>query len=851
MIRHFTFLFFCLIIGGIVNAQTPQSPSFHGGDINKVLDFRRPQNNTITKNPEHDFSRQNPRFRSLMPKERKCVTVEMEGELRTQHAKETENDSTFENWIDGAIQRMQTSRSTRRAATTVFTLPVVVHIIYSNTTENISDEQILSQIEVLNQDYRRQNPDQDRTPREFKKIATDTEIEFCMASVDPDGNPTNGIDRISISGSPFSERFINEQIKPTTIWNPDQYLNIWVCNISGGILGFAQFPTSSALTGLPVSSGSAQTDGVVINYNTFGTTGTVTAPFDKGRTVTHEIGHWLGLRHIWGDGPCGVDDFCEDTPETNGANFACPPGTVGCDGTTAMVQNFMDYTDDACMNLFTTNQKQRMRAVLENSPRRSSLVNSTVCTPPATPPVPRFISDITTGCGPLTVNFTDHSEGEPKEYEWFFDGGKPSRSKNPNVEVTYKKPGDYSVSLRVANPGGSRSLQKDQLVHVVEKGRTLPVKAGFEPGAPFPPEGFIVHNPDRDTTWNKTEKLGAKGKSTGSLYIDNYENNLKDGADWLLTPIMDFSSGKGSFLSFDLAYTNFNSSYSDTLGIFISTGCDPVFRCIYYKGGEKLSTMAPLQRPYLPRENEWRTEMIDLRDYDGEEFIQIAFVNFSGYGNTLFIDNIEVASTPQPAPIARFTASSTSVCAGSTVSFTDNSSDQPGQWVWSFPGGVPASDTSKNPVVTYEKPGTYDVILTAANKTGSNTVSMKSFIEVKPKAPLVLTASKTEICEGEEVTLTGSGLPSFNWNLSGAQVLPQGNTVTLTPRQDITYSIKGVSDGGCETVSSVTIRVKPGRTLAINPPSARICKGGEPVELNATGGRNYSWTPAVGLSSTN
>ena len=247
----------------------------------------------------------------------------------------------------------------------VITIPVVVHVLYNNSTENISDAQILSQIQVLNDDFRRLNADADDTWSQ----AADSEIEFCMATSDPNGNPTDGILRVPTSVSAFGT---NDQMKFTSsggsdAWPASDYLNMWVCDISGGILGYAQFP-----------GGSSATDGVVCDYQYFGTVGAATAPFDGGRTTTHEVGHWLNLRHIWGDGGCGADDFVADTPKSGGANYGCAVGSSSC-GSTDMVQNYMDYSDDACMNLYTVGQKNRMRALFESGGYRASLLASQAC----------------------------------------------------------------------------------------------------------------------------------------------------------------------------------------------------------------------------------------------------------------------------------------------------------------------------------------------------------------------------------------------------------------------------------------------------------------------------------------
>ena len=758
-----------------------------------------------------------------------------------QHANGTESVESFEDFIDGAIQRSQSTRSlSRRSGPEILTLPTVIHVIYSNPTENINEEQVLSQLEVLNQDYRRENTDQTLTPKDYKKIAVDTGIEFCLATVDPDGKPTNGIDRVSIANSPFTERYINEVIKPSTIWDPNRYLNIWVCNISGGILGYAQFPVSSGLAGLPGFSGTANADGVVINYNTFGTSGTVTAPFDKGRTATHEIGHWLGLRHIWGDGPCDVDDYCEDTPQTSDPHFACPPGTIGCNGAKAMIQNFMDYTDDACMNLFTFDQAQRMRAVLENSPRRKSLLNSDACSAGVEPPEPAFFADIRTGCDPLAVNFADQSEGNPESWDWTFVGGKPSSSRKSTVKVTYRKAGIYPVSLRVTNAGGTRSVEKEQYIQVYEQGKTLPVTAGFEKGTVFPPDGFVLHNPDKDQTWQQTERVGGDGKSLGALWLNNYDNNLTGSADWLITPGMDFSNSRNTMLSFDVAYAMYNSKYSDTLGVFVSTSCDAFFRNIYYKGGDELKTSEAQTGSFNPLDDEWRQEVIDLSQFDGATFVQIAFVGFSGHGNDLYLDNIRIGEKPKPLPSPDFLMSETSVCAGQEISFADKSQHNPTSWVWSFPGAEPASSTEANPTITYTNPGIYDVTLTVSNQEGENTITREGVVVVKRTPKLVLNASKSDICQGEEITLTASGAENLVWDLKGETIIPSGNNVKVKPATDMVYSVSTGDSESCQATASVTIHVRTERLLEITPPEATVCQG-ESVGLNATGAREYVW----------
>ncbi|NJC27756.1 M43 family zinc metalloprotease [Neolewinella antarctica] len=247
------------------------------------------------------------------------------------------------------------------------TIPVVVHVVARTNAENISLAQIQSQIDVLNDDFRRLNTDRDGTWNQ----AADSEIEFCLATVDPNGNATGGVLRQSTTRTQFGRG--NDNMKFTSTggsdaWPAADYMNMWTCNIGEGTLGFAQFP-----------GGPAATDGVVMDYRYFGTIGTAQAPFNLGRTATHEVGHYLNLRHIWGDGGCNRDDFVSDTPGSDGPNYGCATGVVKCNSVD-MVQNYMDYSDDACMNLFTTGQKARMQAALTGA--RASLLNSIGCGTP-------------------------------------------------------------------------------------------------------------------------------------------------------------------------------------------------------------------------------------------------------------------------------------------------------------------------------------------------------------------------------------------------------------------------------------------------------------------------------------
>ncbi|WP_350289412.1 zinc metalloprotease [uncultured Croceitalea sp.] len=235
------------------------------------------------------------------------------------------------------------------------TIPVIVHVLYNNAAENISDQQIASQIAVLNNDFNAANNDINQVPSLFSGVVGDIDINFVLDQTI----------RKSTSRTSFGT---NDAIKfdsqgGSDVVTPNTHLNMWVGNIGGGILGYAQFP-----------GGSAATDGVVVGTDYFGTSGTATAPFDGGRTMTHEVGHWLNLRHIWGDGRCNRDDFVSDTPKSDRPNYGCPSFPTTHCRSTDMTMNYMDYVDDECMYMFTNGQTERMRALFASGGARASIL---------------------------------------------------------------------------------------------------------------------------------------------------------------------------------------------------------------------------------------------------------------------------------------------------------------------------------------------------------------------------------------------------------------------------------------------------------------------------------------------
>jgi len=305
--------------------------------------------------------------------QRVCGTMENLEFISAQHPEILNRQQQIEIQTQSAITNATYNRA-------VVTIPVVVHVVYRSSVQNVSDAQVASQIDVMNKDFRNINTDASLIPSFFAPLVADAEINFCLATQTPAGASFNGINRVSSTRT--SSFGTNDAVKSASSggvagWDPNRYLNIWVCEIGGSILGYATFPGTASST----------TDGIVIDYRYFGTNGTATAPFNKGRTATHEVGHWLNLRHIWGDATCG-SDLVNDTPTHNTSNGGCPtyPHYSTCSGAPIeMTMNYMDYTDDACMYMFSAGQKTRMQALFGSGGARAALLTSTACGGAAAP----------------------------------------------------------------------------------------------------------------------------------------------------------------------------------------------------------------------------------------------------------------------------------------------------------------------------------------------------------------------------------------------------------------------------------------------------------------------------------
>jgi PKD repeat protein len=416
-----------------------------------------------------------------IPEVKNCATVEQDVINRLKYP-EMGNLMDFEDAIRTKVSEMELLRGAGRTQATVLTIPIIVHVVHTGeavgTGLNISQAQVKAQIEVLNEDFRRK---EDTPGFNNNPVGADIGIEFCLSPVDEDGNTLAepGIHRVRGTNATWTRNQIEGSLKPQTIWNPNLFYNIWTLKFGGedtNLLGYAQFPDESGLAGLNPVGGSASTDGVVVQFSSFGSADkgsfpVMQAPYNRGRTLVHETGHWLGLRHIWGDGPC-ASDFVDDTPTQHGENRGCPSTKVSCDGVSLeMPQNYMDYSDDACMSIFTVGQKARILAVMELSPRRKVLSQSNLCSSlPAGPPEASFRSNKQTVLRGGEVIFADLSAGFPTQWNWEFEGGNPNTSNVQNPQVKYSTPGSFRVTLTVSNSLGSSKNVMEGFINVSEEG---------------------------------------------------------------------------------------------------------------------------------------------------------------------------------------------------------------------------------------------------------------------------------------------------------------------------------------------------------------------------------------------
>lgn len=600
-----------------------------------------------------------------------------------------ETPDSFEKWMSGQLN--QRPLRTAEEASEVYTIPVVVHIIHNGepvgTGTNLSEAQILSQITVLNNDFRRLNEDAVKTPSDFLGVAGSLSVEFVLARRDPEGLASSGIVRTNGGRTAWD---IDEEgiFKSLSFWPSEDYLNIWVVNLSGNDIGYASFPVSS-LAGMEGAVDNRLIDGVIIDYKVFGSKDFGSFDLDPrynvGRTVTHEVGHYLGLRHIWGDvNSCSGTDFVEDTPPQNGATFDCPSThpIISCNNTGKMYQNFMDYTQDACMNLFTRKQVDRMIVVMENSPRRKTLTSSLGSIAPVyglecalsinTPQSSACPGEITPqviirNLGDQlvqTVKILPTRNGVPQNAITFsvnLTKGASTLLDFPGIIISSGETATLQFELLEVN-GTADELASNNIRQVIATGASavgLPLEENFT----AIPSGWTIQNPDGLTTWGFTSSGG------GSVSIDAFNYEQSGELDALFSPVFDATNASALLLQFNVAYARYPGNNNEALYVYVIDDCSENYtngELIYQKQGSNLATAPDTFSDFVPGLSQWRTETLALTSFIGKSNLRLAFVFRNGFGNNLYLDDLRLQNGPvTDLRIVEVVEPSPAVCVGS------------------------------------------------------------------------------------------------------------------------------------------------------------------------------------------
>ena len=564
----------------------------------------------------------------------------------------------------------------------IIRIPVVFNVVYRTAAENVPDWQLLAQIDTLNKMYRLKNLPYANLPPYFASVAADTRIEFCLARRDPLGNPTTGIRRrqttVNCFNHPDERSFATGGIDP---WDPNRYLNIWVANMCGGVLGIATFPYTN---NTPL--------GVTIHYTSLPGG---SPPYDQGKTAVHEVGHFLGLRHIWGDNcnlfgcNCG-DDKVGDTPPQSGPTYGCPAfPAAACGGyQSKMFVNHMDYSDDACLHMFTQGQAARMWAFLKTVPYLRSLTKSPVCAlytddagiAEIISPGPHLCSNTFApqvvlknyGTSNLTSVDIVVAVNGVIQYTFNWTGNLAPDAETtitlPNIIVGFNN--TYVLQVWTQNPNGNPDPfpLNDTAGTEFSSPWRCPFSSDFELTGvrdSLPGPIWDILNPDLETSANQVsnnspartwvrlipqEVTGSNGAPTYAAFMDLYWYPPVGERDYFISPVFDLTGvGPTITLQFDVAYCRYDNTTNDSLIVEISTDCGATWTRIWADGGPTLATCPGGQLStgvYLPNAaNEWRTVTLNLDAYAGQK-IMLRFSSYNAFGNSLFVDNISLNFTP-------------------------------------------------------------------------------------------------------------------------------------------------------------------------------------------------------------
>ena len=596
--------------------------------------------------------------------QRNCGTMEL---LQNKFKRNPALKIAFENnerVLQNLIQQRQKIKSFAKTLATPIVIPIVFHVVLPNPSI-VTEAQLLAQLDTINKDYAGLNGDSVRIPSYFKSLFGKSGISFCLAQRTPTDVPTDGIDRFASTKATFSNSD-GESVKHANLggvdaWDPARYLNIWICDLSNDLLGYGTFPGSS----------NADEQGVVVDYGSL-PAGPLNG-FNKGKTMTHEIGHYFNLYHIWGDddGACTGTDYVNDTPNQANSTAGCPTGVQVDACSTAspgfMYQNYMDYTGDDCLVMFTTEQVDRMEAALTLD--RASLLTSNGCTPVNLKNYdaqPRLINSPSSRL--CDANFTPTvtifnrgavtltsltitakiDNGTPVVTNWT---GSINSLTSTSVTLSgmTTPTGNHILTVYTTNPDGvlDQNTSNDTLNQSIMyfPPVTPPVTESFE-GTTFPPEGWDIVNEDGLVTWQKINGYAKTGNN--SVYINNFNDHLTGQKDYLRLPTVNISNVDSAFISFQVAAATFSNPSDagnawDTLEVVLSTDCGKTYTSIYKKWGADLITRpGATGTEYFPSAGEWRKDSVDISSFISQGNVLLAFRNTNEWENNIFVDDINV-----------------------------------------------------------------------------------------------------------------------------------------------------------------------------------------------------------------
>ncbi len=544
---------------------------------------------------------------------------------------------------------LRQAQGTQRGGGSPYIIPVVFHVIHKYGNENISREQILDGLDVLNETFRKQIPDTADIHPDFKPIHADCEIEFKLATKDPEGNCHSGINRMASTLTNSGDHRVKELIH----WDPTMYLNVYIVSNAAGLAGHAVWPADADT--IP------EWDGIVMSHNYVGRIGTS----DQTRSVVfaHECGHYLNLHHIWGgnnvpefyylpvgqQANCNEDDLVQDTPNTIGWS-SCNLNAASCGNVRDNVQNAMDYS--YCNVMFTEGQKTRMHACL-NSPiaARSNLwtpanLAATGVEPSAGLCAADFEVDNRLVCAEVenTVTFTAAAfHGDLDSLRWTFEGGTPATAVGTDPTITYTQGGNFDVSLKVYANGQMAEVVKENFISVTgSSASAFPFWDWFEGFDPIAEQGWIPVSLDADNEWTVTDQ--GFYSSNHSLMLDNWENDRLT-VDELYSPPIDISNVSQMRLAFRYAFTSKNipATNNSKLQLQVRKDCASNWATRLTLNGSSMQTAPPQTQPFQPQTGEsWIQESISIPSTYYTEDFQFRFVFTSEGNNRLFIDDVNV-----------------------------------------------------------------------------------------------------------------------------------------------------------------------------------------------------------------